>query len=100
MSWLGLEVRTAASGQAGIEAAREFAPQVVLCDIGLPGMDGYEVARAFGEDPELRGAYLVALSGHTRPEDVERARAAGFMRHVAKPASLDALATAIAAAST
>jgi CheY-like chemotaxis protein len=57
---------------------------VVLCDLGLPGMDGYEVApalRAAGAD----GARLIAVSGYARPEDVRRARAAGFDGHIAKP---------------
>jgi len=98
LTLVGLDVRTAASGPAGLDVAREFAPQVVLCDIGLPGMDGYAVARAFADDPRLRDVYLIALSGYARPEDVERSKAAGFMHHIAKPASLDALVRAIAAA--
>jgi len=59
----------------------------VLCDIGLPGMSGYEVARAFRRDPDLRGPLLVALTGYARPEDRQRALDAGFTRHVAKPPS-------------
>jgi CheY-like chemotaxis protein len=63
----------------------------VLCDIGLPGMDGFEVARAFRADPALKGAFLVALSGYALPEDVQRASQAGFERHLAKPPSLEKL---------
>jgi CheY-like chemotaxis protein len=70
---------------------RDFKPDVVLCDIGLPDMDGYAFALRVREDRELRGSYLVALSGYARPEDVARAHAAGFDRHLAKPASLDDL---------
>jgi len=74
-----------------------FRPDLVLCDIGLPGMDGYAVARAFRADPGLAHVRLVALSGYARPEDLERSAEAGFERHVAKPASLDALEDLIGA---
>ena len=68
-----------------------FKPDVVLCDIGLPGMDGYEVARAMRADPELHDVALVALSGYASPEDVERSRRAGFDRHVSKPPDIEVL---------
>ena len=71
--------------------AREFHPEVVLCDLELPGMDGYGVARAFRAEDLLKGMYLVALSGHVLPEDLEKASAAGFDRHLAKPLSLERL---------
>ncbi len=63
----------------------------MLCDIGLPGMDGYEVARRLRADPALASCLLVALSGYALPDDVARATAAGFDRHLAKPPSLEAL---------
>jgi CheY-like chemotaxis protein len=63
----------------------------VLCDIGLPGMDGYAVARALRSGDSPIPALLVALSGYARPEDVARALAAGFDQHLAKPPSLEAL---------
>ncbi len=85
------EVAVAFDGVCGLELARAFQPEVVLCDIGLPGMDGYAVARAFRSDGALRDIVLVALSGYALPDDVERARAAGFDRHLAKPADLAAL---------
>jgi signal transduction histidine kinase len=90
------EVRVAHDGLAGVAAAREFLPDVVLCDIGLPGIDGYEVARRIRSDPALRGASLVAVTGYALAEDRERARAAGFDAHLAKPLSPDALRAAIA----
>jgi CheY-like chemotaxis protein len=62
---------------------------VVLCDIGLPGMSGFDVARAFRSDPALRRARLVAVSGYALPEDRKEAVEAGFERHVAKPADPD-----------
>ena len=88
-------VEVAGSGAEGLEMARGFAPDVVLCDIGLPGMDGYEVAKAIRADPQLRSVWLVALSGYALPEDVERAKGAGFDRHLAKPPDLDALERAL-----
>jgi PAS domain S-box-containing protein len=87
----GHEVRSAADGVRGLELAAEFDPEVVICDIGLPGMDGYEVARAFRARDRLRYKYLVALTGYAQPEDVQRARDAGFDRHLAKPTNLDKL---------
>jgi CheY-like chemotaxis protein len=63
----------------------------VISDIGLPGMDGYDVARPFRRHEALRDTFLVAVSGHAQPGDVQRARNAGFNRHVAKPASLNRL---------
>jgi len=85
------EVEVAYSGSEGLEKAYRFKPNVVLCDIGLPGMDGYEVARAFRSDETLKRTYLVALSGYALPDDLERAANAGFDRHLAKPPSLEKL---------
>jgi CheY-like chemotaxis protein len=69
---------------------------VVLCDLGLPAMSGYEVAQALRAEPALRGVRLVALSGYALPEDVQRALSAGFDRHMAKPPDLDALQALVA----
>ncbi len=91
LSILGHLVEVAHDGREGLALARSFKPDVVLCDIGLPGMDGYEVAAAFRTDPSLARATLVALSGYALPEDLERAANAGFSRHLAKPASPDAI---------
>ena len=85
------------NGPAGIARAREFRPDVVLCDIGLPGMNGYEVARAFRADGALSRTCLVALSGYALPEDLQRAVEAGFERHLAKPPSFDKLEELLAA---
>ena len=71
-------------------------PEVVFCDIGLPGMDGYEVARAVRADDALRPTFLVALTGYARPEDQEKAREAGFDRHLAKPPDLELLGEILA----
>jgi signal transduction histidine kinase/CheY-like chemotaxis protein len=82
---LGHVVEIALDGPSAIEKARAGRPDVVLCDIGLPGMSGYEVARALRAegDPRLR---LIAVSGYAGPEDVSRAAEAGFDAHLAKPA--------------
>jgi two-component system CheB/CheR fusion protein len=87
----GHQVRIAHDGARGLELAAEFDPDVVICDIGLPGMDGYQVARAFRAQPALRDVFLVALSGYAQPEDLQRARDAGFDRHLAKPTSVESL---------
>ncbi len=84
-------VEVAYSGAEGIEKARAFKPDVVLCDIGLPGMDGYAVARAMRADRELRGVSLVALTGYALPEDVAKAKGAGFDGHIAKPPDMEKL---------
>jgi signal transduction histidine kinase/ActR/RegA family two-component response regulator len=95
---LGLEghaVEIASTGKDGIARALARPPDAVLCDIGLPDVDGYEVARALRADPRLGTARLVAVSGYALPEDRERARAAGFDAHVAKPPRLEVLLAAL-----
>jgi two-component system CheB/CheR fusion protein len=92
----GHEVVVASSGPQGVKKARAQAPDVVLCDIGLPGMDGYAVARAFRADEGLRHIPLIALTGYASAEDQKKADAAGFDRHLAKPVDLGALAGILA----
>ena len=84
-------VAVAYDSAAGLAMAPEFQPDVLLCDIGLPDMDGYEVARSFRCDEALKDVFLVALTGYALPEDLERATKAGFDRHLAKPLDLTAL---------
>lgn len=79
------------TGPDGLFKAREFRPELVLCDIGLPGMSGYDIARAFRRDESLNGILLVALTGYAMPEDLQRAVDAGFDYHLAKPVDLDEL---------
>jgi len=90
------QVEVAYTGSSGIAKARVCKPEVVFCDIGLPGMDGFEVARAFRADDALKGTRLVALSGYALPEDLQRAQEAGFDQHVAKPPSLERLEEVLA----
>jgi signal transduction histidine kinase len=82
----GHDVRTACDGPRALEAAAAFRPQAVLLDIGMPGMDGYEAARRLRQQSSSEKMLLVALTGYGRAEDVERAHAAGFDRHLVKPA--------------
>ncbi len=93
----GHVVEVANGGWEGLQKARAFHPDYVICDIGLPGMDGYEVARAIRADPELQHIGLIALSGYAGPDDVAKAREAGFDSHLAKPATMDALDQALGA---
>ncbi|HWP20600.1 MAG TPA: response regulator [Burkholderiaceae bacterium] len=83
----GHEVKTVGDGPQAVACAPVFLPEVVLLDIGLPGLDGYEVARLLRAMPELRSCLLVALTGYGQAEDRELARAAGFDAHLVKPAS-------------
>jgi two-component system CheB/CheR fusion protein len=92
----GHTVRIALDGRSGIVLARELKPEVVLCDIGLPDVDGFEVARVLRGDKALRKTRLIALSGYARPEDRQRAHDAGFDAHIAKPPDIDELMQAIA----
>ena len=87
----GHETHTAFNGPDAVTAAAEFAPNVVLLDIGLPGMDGFEVARRLRAMPALAGAFLVAMSGYGSDEDRAKANAAGFDEYMVKPVDLDRL---------
>ncbi|HYD48676.1 MAG TPA: response regulator [Terriglobales bacterium] len=88
---LGHQVHIANDGFAGVEAARTQSPQIMLVDIGLPGIDGYEVARRVRRDPDLCHIILVALTGYGCDDDKREAAAAGFDRHMVKPVDPDAL---------
>jgi PAS domain S-box-containing protein len=83
----GHEVRLAGDGPSALSAAAEFQPDVVLLDIGLPGMDGYEVARRLRSGSGLPHVFMVALTGYGQEADRERAREAGFDHHLVKPTS-------------
>jgi CheY-like chemotaxis protein len=87
----GYTVEVARSGAEGIACARQFPPELVICDIGLPGMDGYEVARALRQEPSTAGAHLIALSGYAQEEDLQRSREAGFDWHLKKPVEFNEL---------
>jgi CheY-like chemotaxis protein len=90
----GCAVETAAEGASGIEIARTKRPDVALVDIGLPGIDGYEVARRIRElgPPQ---PFMVALTGYSRQEDRDRAADAGFDSHLVKPVDPTELAALV-----
>jgi PAS domain S-box-containing protein len=88
---VGQEVRTAYDGPSAVAAANEFRPALVLLDIGMPGLDGYEVARRLRGDPTLAGMRIVALTGWGQTADRRRSADAGFDQHLTKPVDFDAL---------
>ena len=92
----GHEVANSFDGPACLEKVRAFLPDVVLLDIGLPGMDGYEVARRLKSDPATRHVYLVALTGYGQASDLQDARNAGFDNHLLKPAQPEAILNLLA----
>src|SRR5262245_7942999 len=87
----GLEARVAYDGESGLRLAREFRPDVVLLDIGMPGLDGYEVARRLRRDEGLHDALLVALTGWAEEEARRLSAEAGFDLYLLKPADLGQL---------
>jgi PAS domain S-box-containing protein len=93
---MGHEVIIAHSGPEGIAIAREFNPEIIFCDIGMPGMDGYDVAREIRSDERLKNAYLIALSGYAQDDDLKSSIAAGFDRHLAKPLRMAVLKSTLA----
>ena len=91
MDLLGIEHEVQFSGQAALDAAERFRPHAILLDIGMAGMDGYEVARRVRQDPRHAPVTLVALTGWSQVQDQQRARMAGFDHHFSKPADIGAL---------
>jgi len=87
----GCEVRTAQDGRSGVDLAKVVRPDVVISDLGLPDIDGYEVARELRSDTSFASCRLIALSGFAQPEDVRRAKEAGFDAHLPKPLRMDDL---------
>jgi len=93
---IGHEVIQAHDGPSGRDAALQHQPKVIVCDIGLPGLDGYEVARTLRRAPQLQSSLLVAVSGYGESADRDKARVAGFSHHITKPAEPLELAHLIA----
>ena len=99
LSWLlaaqGYTVEVAHDGVTGLKAAHEFKPEILLLDIGLPGINGYELARRLRSEG-FASALMIAISGYAHEADKERSRTAGFDRHFAKPVDFDVLADSMA----
>ncbi len=100
MGWmlemLGHQVAIAHEGLSAIEKANAFIPDAVLLDIGLPGMNGYDVCRRMREMPALRHTVFIAQTGWGQKEHRELAREAGFAHHLVKPVDIEALKKALA----
>jgi two-component system CheB/CheR fusion protein len=87
----GFECRSANDGVSGLTLVREWRPDVALVDVGLPGIDGFEIARRLRSEPGHRDTFLVALTGYGQPNDRARANEVGFDEHVVKPVHPDEL---------
>jgi CheY-like chemotaxis protein len=87
----GHEVAYAYDGPSALETAEQWQPEAVFLDIGLPGMDGYEVAERLRELPQAKDAVLIAITGYGQEDDRQRSRRAGIDHHLVKPVAPDAL---------
>jgi CheY-like chemotaxis protein len=87
----GHEVQVAHSGPAALETVATYQPACVLLDIGMPDMNGYEVARRLRSEPRFNGVHLVALTGYGREYDRQQAEAAGFDQYLVKPVAYEKL---------
>jgi signal transduction histidine kinase len=87
----GHEIRTEYAGASGLAAAEEFAPDIVFCDIGMPGVDGHQLAKSLRANPRFASTLLVAVTGWGSEDHQRRTRQAGFDLHLTKPASLEAV---------
>jgi len=95
----GHNVRTAHDGLEAVQAALDYRPDLVLLDIGLPGLNGYEVAKRLRQDPGLKNVVLVAVTGYGQNADRQASLQAGFNHHLVKPARLEQLQQILAAVS-
>jgi CheY-like chemotaxis protein len=95
----GHHVRTAHDGLAAVQAAIDYQPDAVLLDVGLPVLNGYEVAKRIRQEPPLKDIVLIALTGYGQEADRQAALQAGFNHHLVKPAHLEQLQTILATVS-
>ena len=95
----GHDVRTAHDGPTAVQVALDYQPDVVLLDIGLPGLNGYQVAKRIRQEPNLKNIVLVALTGYGQEADRQTALEAGFNHHLVKPARLEQLQKILATVS-
>lgn len=94
---MGCRVAVAFSGAEAVTTVRQFGPEVVLCDLGLPGLNGYQVAETLRQGPAFSSTRLIAISGYGQEEDRRRSREAGFDLHLTKPVDLTELQRVLAA---
>jgi CheY-like chemotaxis protein len=95
----GHDVRTAYDGSSVLEAALDYRPNVVLLDIGLPGLNGFEVAKRIRQQPALQNTVLVAMTGYGQDSDRKRSHEAGFDHHLVKPGDFGTVLQLLATAS-
>lgn len=95
---LGHDTRCAVRGRDAIHIAREFDPDLIVVDLHLPDINGFEVVHALRADARLAGSYVVAVSGWSRPEYLQRARISGFDHFILKPFDLEAIRHFVGAA--
>jgi CheY-like chemotaxis protein len=95
LQFAGHQVQMAYDGLGALELARSFLPQVILLDIGLPKMNGYEVANQLRQEAAFEKAVLIALTGYGQAEDRQRSIVAGFDHHLTKPIDYDVLSSLI-----
>jgi CheY-like chemotaxis protein len=88
---MGHNVKLAYEGKSAIEAAKEFRPELVFLDIGMPGMNGYEICRTLRQDDAFKKTVIVAQTGWGQEEHRKRSREAGFDHHLVKPVHYEAL---------
>ena len=93
LEFSGYKVTVAYSGAEGVKVAKEFRPDIIVCDIGLPGMDGFAVAKALRENPETAAARIIAVTGYGGEDDRQKALEAGFNTHLVKPVDPNKLLT-------
>jgi CheY-like chemotaxis protein len=93
---LGADVRVVHDGESALQAFETFRPRVTLLDLGMPGMDGYEVARRIRARPDAEGTALIALTGWGQERDRRRTAEAGFDCHLIKPVDIKTVAAALA----
>ena len=91
LQMIGADVRVVYDGPAALEVLRAFRPSVVMLDLGMPGMDGYEVAQRIRAQPDLSGTTLIALTGWGEASDRRRTQEAGFQHHLVKPVDVSAM---------
>lgn len=95
---LGYQVEVAADGPAAVDLAKALLPDIAIVDIGLPGFDGYQVAKTLRSNPTTSSIRLIALTAYGSHEDRQRAFRSGFEIHLVKPASIEQLRLALTAA--
>jgi CheY-like chemotaxis protein len=93
---MGHDVRSALNGLEAVDVAANFRPDLIVLDIGMPGLDGYEVCRRIRQQPWAQAVVIAALTGWTRDEDKDRSQEAGFDHYIVKPIDPKVLADLVA----